>query len=59
MPLFLCINIKEIKEVHHEINLLSKVKNQTVNLEGAKAFTLSPEMELYTAVVTSVPSYLL
>jgi hypothetical protein len=35
-----------------KFNLLSKTKNQTVNYEGAKAFTLSPEMELYTAVVT-------
>lgn len=35
-----------------KFNLLSKLKNQTVNREGAKAFTLSPEMELYTAVVT-------
>jgi hypothetical protein len=35
-----------------KFNLLSKLKNQTVNHEGAKAFTLSPEMELYTAVVT-------
>src|SRR6202012_2935702 len=35
-----------------KFNLLSKLKNQTVNHAGAKAFTLSPEMELYTAVVT-------
>jgi 60 kDa SS-A/Ro ribonucleoprotein len=35
-----------------KFNLLSKFKNQTVNHEGAKAFTLSAEMELYTAVVT-------
>ncbi|WP_256009776.1 TROVE domain-containing protein [Desertivirga xinjiangensis] len=35
-----------------KFNLLSKFKNQTVNYEGAKAFMLSPEMELYTAVVT-------
>ncbi|MGZ3759767.1 MAG: TROVE domain-containing protein, partial [Mucilaginibacter sp.] len=35
-----------------KFNLLSKTKTQTVNHEGAKAFTLSPEMELYTAVVT-------
>ena len=35
-----------------KFNLLSKLKNQTVNHEGAKAFTLSHEMELYTAVVT-------
>ncbi|MGY4539886.1 60 kDa SS-A/Ro ribonucleoprotein [Mucilaginibacter sp. UYNi724] len=35
-----------------KFNLLSKTKNQTVNHAGAKAFTLSPEMELYTAVVT-------
>jgi 60 kDa SS-A/Ro ribonucleoprotein len=35
-----------------KFNLLSKLKTQTVNHAGAKAFTLSPEMELYTAVVT-------
>jgi 60 kDa SS-A/Ro ribonucleoprotein len=35
-----------------KFNLLSKLKNQTVNHAGAKAFTLSAEMELYTAVVT-------
>ena len=35
-----------------KFNLLSKTKNQAVNHAGAKAFTLSPEMELYTAVVT-------
>ncbi|MFD0793471.1 TROVE domain-containing protein [Mucilaginibacter litoreus] len=35
-----------------KFNLLSKLKNQTVNHAGAKAFTLSPGMELYTAVVT-------
>lgn len=35
-----------------KFNLLSKLKTQTVNHAGEKAFTLSPEMELYTAVVT-------
>src|SRR3982751_5557864 len=35
-----------------KFNLLSKLKNQIVNHAGAKAFTLSAEMELYTAVVT-------
>ncbi|QHS57341.1 TROVE domain-containing protein [Mucilaginibacter sp. 14171R-50] len=35
-----------------KFNLLSKFTNQTVNYAGAKAFALSPEMELYTAVVT-------
>ncbi len=35
-----------------KFNLLSKLKNQTVNHAGAKAFKLTPEMELYTAVVT-------
>jgi len=35
-----------------KFNLLSKVKNQIINHAGAKAFTLSPEMELYTVVVT-------
>ncbi|GAA4317552.1 TROVE domain-containing protein [Mucilaginibacter gynuensis] len=35
-----------------KFNLLSKFKNQIINHAGDKAFTLSPEMELYTAVVT-------
>ncbi|EHQ26380.1 TROVE domain-containing protein [Mucilaginibacter paludis] len=35
-----------------KFNLLSKTKTQTVNHAGEKAFTLSAEMELYTAVVT-------
>jgi hypothetical protein len=35
-----------------KFNLLSKLKNQTVNYAVAKAFTLSPVMELYTAVVS-------
>ncbi len=35
-----------------KFNLLSKVKTQVKNYEGAKAFVMSAEMELYTAVVT-------
>jgi 60 kDa SS-A/Ro ribonucleoprotein len=35
-----------------KFNLLSKTLNQATNHEGAKAFALSPEMELYTLVVT-------
>ncbi|WP_442590707.1 TROVE domain-containing protein [Pedobacter sp. AW31-3R] len=35
-----------------KFNLLSKLKNQIINHEGEKSFSLSPEMELYTAVVT-------
>lgn len=35
-----------------KFNQLSKFKNQTVNHAGAKAYVMSPEMELYTAVVT-------
>lgn len=35
-----------------KFNLLSKLRNQITNYEGAKAFAMSPEMELYTAVVT-------
>jgi predicted DNA-binding transcriptional regulator len=41
----LCINIKKIKEVQNEFNLLSRIKNQMVNHEGAKAFVMTPEME--------------
>jgi len=35
-----------------KFNLLNKAKTQVTNYEGAKAFAMSPEMELYTAVVT-------
>jgi 60 kDa SS-A/Ro ribonucleoprotein len=35
-----------------KFNLLSKAQNQLTNHQGAKAFALSPEMELYTLVVT-------
>lgn len=35
-----------------KFNLLSKAKTQAINYEGAKAFAMSSEMELYTAVVT-------
>jgi 60 kDa SS-A/Ro ribonucleoprotein len=34
-----------------KFNLLSKTKNCTVNHEGAQAYKLSPEMDLYTAVI--------
>ena len=35
-----------------KFNLLSKAKTQVTNYEGAKAFTMSAEMELYSTVVT-------
>jgi hypothetical protein len=35
-----------------KFNLLSKLKNQIINHEGAKAFVMTPEMELYSTVVT-------
>jgi 60 kDa SS-A/Ro ribonucleoprotein len=35
-----------------KFNLLSKVKTIITNHEGAKAFKINPEMELYTMVVT-------
>jgi hypothetical protein len=35
-----------------KFNLLSKAQKQVTNYEGAKAFVMSAEMELYTAVVT-------
>jgi 60 kDa SS-A/Ro ribonucleoprotein len=52
VALFLCVNNKEKRRFTMKFNLLSKLKNQTVNQAGEKAYTLSPEMELYTAVVT-------
>jgi 60 kDa SS-A/Ro ribonucleoprotein len=36
-----------------KFNYFNKQKNVTSNYEGAKALTLNPEMELYTAVVTT------
>lgn len=35
-----------------KFNLLSKLKGTVTNYEGAAAYVLSPEMELYTTVVT-------
>lgn len=37
-------------------NFKAKAKNVTINHAGAKAYRLTPEMELYTAVVTSTLS---
>ena len=36
-----------------KFNFLSKQKNVTVNHTGAKAYKITPELELYTAVVTT------
>lgn len=36
-----------------KFNFLKKRKNELFNYEGAKAFALNPEMELYSAVVTA------
>ena len=35
-----------------KFNILKKKKTQTTNYEGAKAWKMTPELELYTAVVT-------
>ncbi len=37
-------------------NFLRGVKNETFNYEGAKAFVLTPQLELYTAVATAALS---
>ena len=34
-----------------KFNLLSRTKCQAINHAGAKAYTLSPEMELYTVYI--------
>jgi len=39
-----------------KFNLTTKGINETVNYEGAKAYTLTPEFELYTLAVTSLLS---
>lgn len=39
-----------------KFNTSFKAKDTAVNHEGAKAFTLSPEMELYTAIATTMLS---
>ena len=36
-----------------KFNFLSREKNVTVNHQGVKAYKMTPEMELYTAVVTT------
>ncbi|TRW24812.1 TROVE domain-containing protein [Flavobacterium zepuense] len=36
-----------------KFNFLSKLNNVTQNYEGAKAYKITPELELYTAVVTT------
>lgn len=36
-----------------KFNLLKRKQKQTTNYEGAKAWALTPELELYTAVVTA------
>lgn len=39
-----------------KFNIFNKQKNVTTNYMGAKAYRLTPELELYTAVVTSLLS---
>lgn len=39
-----------------KFNIMNRAKNTTVNHQGAKAYTLSPALELYTTVVTSTLS---
>ncbi len=36
-----------------KFNYFKKEKNEVINYEGAKAYSMTPEMELYSAVVTS------
>jgi 60 kDa SS-A/Ro ribonucleoprotein len=36
-----------------KFNILKKNENQVINYEGAKAYKLNPEMELYSAVATA------
>jgi hypothetical protein len=40
-------------EVNMKFNFNTKKENETINYEGAKAFKLTPKMELYTAVATA------
>jgi 60 kDa SS-A/Ro ribonucleoprotein len=40
-------------EITMRFNSQTAAQNRTTNAEGAKAYVLSPELELYTAVVTS------
>lgn len=39
-----------------KFNILNREKNTVINHAGAKAYTLTPAMELYTSVVTSILS---
>jgi hypothetical protein len=43
-------------EVNMKFNFSTKKTNATVNYEKAEAFTLTPAMELYTAVATAALS---
>ena len=36
-----------------KFNFLNRKKNETVNYHNVKAYKMTPEMELYTAVVTT------
>jgi hypothetical protein len=45
--------INNQKNTKMKFNILKKIKGKTSNYEGAEAFVLTPELELYTAVVTA------
>jgi len=51
-PIFVLLITNEKKTVMR-FNILKKDVSATVNYEGAKAYTLTPELELYSAVVTA------
>ncbi len=42
------------KTIFMRFNFRTKGKTATVNHEGAKAYTLTPEMELYSAIATTM-----
>jgi len=47
------INIKKQKSAPMKFNIFKRKANEVHNYEGAQAYRLTPEMELYTAVVTA------
>ena len=51
-PMYASLSCKTKKDTMMKFNFTNKGKNTTVNYMGAKAYKMTPEMELYSTVVT-------
>lgn len=51
-PVYASLSCKTKKDTMMKFNFTNKGKNTTVNYMGAKAYKMTPEMELYSTVVT-------